>query len=294
MPYTRLMQCFQATNIGDGRQFYEYLCSILRWRQYKDPKDFRKIEEQFTEKALFLVSLITRSQQHLTTLEKQGANYRYFHALVLLAAEAFRPDLHKVGVEYFKEVQRLILKCSAEPRVIGSRCEAQAHPRYWDFARARRRLWTAWPRVSCSTARERFAGGGTCWHVSAHELLLYIQEQASAEVRRSVTLAVGSKLPAELVEHIFESTMAAEECPVGQHICTANPGEEKMLFDMIDESVTIEYVQPNGIKGCKLSPACEFGDAIYQYRTGDSGLSVGYLTASRLARQFVCIATDSV
>lgn len=52
-----------------------------------------------------------------------------------------------------------------------------------------------------------------CFHLSSANMLHWLQTQAWSEIRASVMLTAGSKLPAELAERVFEFALKAEEIP---------------------------------------------------------------------------------
>lgn len=75
---------------------------------------------------------------------------------------------------------------------------------YWDFAAARRELWDTWVTKESPT----------CWHRQTLKLLEFVQKRAYGEIRAKVMLTIGTKLPPELTESVFERAMLAEEAPL--------------------------------------------------------------------------------
>jgi hypothetical protein len=88
-----------------------------------------------------------------------------------------------------------------------------AHKTQWHFPSAARVLGVAYHcdlmNEKCKTIHEK----RRCFHMLSVDLLEWMQQKAWSEKRYLVFLAVGTLLPAELTERIFEFTLAAEDLP---------------------------------------------------------------------------------
>jgi len=255
LPYKRLVAIFEDDPIADAQHFYEYLRSIVPWSPNGKWQENVNKETMFAEKVWLLVQSLRWSVVRLLP----NADYYYFHALVLLAAQAFRPELwagaeEKDMIKVKEEILTYLKPSFRESEGLRHR----AWSRYWNFASARRELWATWDSVQCIDRRFGHDGeddgyaGKNCWHVPCRSLLEYIQVEARREIRSSVVLAVGRRLPAELVEEIFESTMAIEECPVDPHICSDKPGENLTYFSNHDRK-GLERIEEHAGCNCEWS-----------------------------------------
>jgi hypothetical protein len=97
-------------------------------------------------------------------------------------------------------------------------------PEHYDCASARRELWHAWLEFDCSfvASHRRNAieivdevgrKAGPCFHAHNRRLLELLNEHAASEIEHNVLIAVGTNLPPELTELVFEYALAAEEIP---------------------------------------------------------------------------------
>jgi len=250
MPYERLVEAFGCTDIGDGRDFSQYLHSLL-FSQVPDKENLDdEASEDFSENALFLVKLLGRPK-------KPSTEFHYFHALVSLAAQTFRTerwcDDSEIVIHNMAKVTELVLECLKRARKVPNR-QPRASSRYWNCSSARRELWKTWQAIRCDDFDWGYFGGaggaegdGNCWHLQCRDMMEAIQSQALAEVHSNVLLAVGTKLPKELTDLVLELTMAAEECPMDPHICLAKTRENITTYTAgheLGEYIFIHSDQP--------------------------------------------------
>jgi len=233
MPYERLAEAFRRTDIGDGREFSQYLQSTV-FSQVIDTDDLDdEAYEDFSKNVLYLVKLLGKPNKPSTDL-------RYFHAHVLLAVQTFRPerwcDDNDVVIYNMGKITELALECFKRGSKVPN-AQPRASSRYWNCARARRELWKTWQAIRCDDFEWGYLGGaggaegdGDCWHLQCRDMMEAIQRQALAEVHSNVLLAVGTKLPKELADQVLELAMAAEECPMDPHICTAKANENNTTY----------------------------------------------------------------
>ena len=233
MPYERLVEAFGRTDIGDGRDFSQYLHSLL-FSQVLDKDNLDdEASGDFSKNALFLLKLLGKPKNPST-------DFHYFHALVLLAAQTFRSerwcDDVYIVIDNMAIVTELVLEClKRAPNV--PKHQPRASLRYWNCAHARRELWKTWQAIRCDDFDWGYLGGaggaegdGDCWHLHCRDMMEAIQTQALAEVHSNVLLAVGTKLPQELTDQIVQLAMAAEKCPMDPHICTAKANENPTTY----------------------------------------------------------------
>lgn len=208
--YNDLCDQLSHTELGDGQQFYNYICQNLnaaaRCRSVYD--ETGNESNEFIEKVFRLVD-------HLDT---NDTRFYAFHAWIRVAATVFRPELrsrsdsaHYAAAEANSKVLQRIEGCinqdSAERKAIGP----ASRPVYWDFTSANQKLQSAW-KEGCNFTRTK------CWHRQNRQLIEYIYKRAYGEIRAKVMLTIGTKVPTELAEKIFEFTMAAEKIPLDANI----------------------------------------------------------------------------
>lgn len=86
---------------------------------------------------------------------------------------------------------------------------------YWNTAAAWRELWEEYSNTSTSCS-----SGSGCMHRQNFGLLESLLLQTHAETRRMCMLAVGNRLPVELVNVIHEFTLLAEGAPIDNTTCS--------------------------------------------------------------------------
>ena len=127
---------------------------------------------------------------------------------------------HSYTIASNKKVIRLLMprlrSFERETTVSGPRWSCD---QYWNFAAARRELWSQWSQWSDQCPTEVTSScTDTCWHRDTCPLLGRIQKLAYGEIRANTMLTIGTKLPPELTERIFEFAMAAEDAPLDPEI----------------------------------------------------------------------------
>lgn len=173
-----------------------------------------ELGEAYVDKVFYLMDVL---------LEAPGGLVPALHTYVFLWTEIFRVAnvyrLHyRLGTlqAYICEgVHNLPLDAWGEPPPP----QMIKRPVYWDYARARRTLWQAMNHVgSCQHNRDRDTDvkcfyerhSKLCFRRQTLPFLAQMQASAWHEVKSAVVLAVGRKLPAELVKAIFEHTLESE------------------------------------------------------------------------------------
>lgn len=206
LSYDDLCDRLKHTELGDGERYYKYLCSNLnaaaRVRTINDNMGDRN--DEFIKKVFCLVD-------HLDTSETR---YYAFHAWIRVAATVFRPELRTRAphANYYAaqandKVLERIKDCLAKGLVERRDVKTCSNTMYWDFTAANQKLLSAW-KEGCNFTSDY------CWHRQNRELIEYIYKHAYGEVRAKVMLTIGTKVPTELAEKIFEFAMAAEEIPL--------------------------------------------------------------------------------
>ena len=125
--------------------------------------------------------------------------------------------------------------------------EESRHSRYWDFAAATRPLQTAYFSNICDNKEidknaEFDDDTYTCFHSNSFDLLHRLQIKAWSEIRSNVFQTIGTLLPTELTERIFEFALAAEEIPLQPKVyqdVLVQPPE-----DMVQGAVVVRKVEP--------------------------------------------------
>ena len=86
---------------------------------------------------------------------------------------------------------------------------------YWDFASAARTLRTRYfiDEDSCGGVNHTYPYPWSCSHMTSARLLGWLQQKAWSETKYRTFCTVGTLLPAELTERIFEYALAAEAIP---------------------------------------------------------------------------------
>jgi len=85
------------------------------------------------------------------------------------------------------------------------------YPNYFNCAALRRDVWSVYQKP-CTAALDY--PSSACFHLHILGLLEKLQKQAHKEIRANVLLVVGSRLPAELVEVLYEAALELEEVPL--------------------------------------------------------------------------------
>jgi hypothetical protein len=91
------------------------------------------------------------------------------------------------------------------------------HLRYWDFAAAARTLRAAYVAATCMEKSEHEYPDHctmTCFHSSSLDLLDRLQTKAWSEIRANVFQTIGTLLPTELTERVFEFALVSEDIPL--------------------------------------------------------------------------------
>lgn len=101
---------------------------------------------------------------------------------------------------------------------------------YWNFADAARVLRTSYLSEECPetypTAPQRHVIT-SCFRRRSVQLLDKLQVEAWSEVRASVFLTLGTILPPELAERIFEKALEAEEIPASPSVLKTPIGDSQ-------------------------------------------------------------------
>lgn len=196
-------------SIVDSRRNHLYVISALYAARNRQPTDDEREsrENVFVKKILRLVDV----------LDTEESRYFAFHAYVRVAATVFHPSVGRVKdvSDHAVEDANLTLYQMIRDRFEGqtgsesedSKSATWPSSMYWDFAAARRKLWSTWQR-GCNTSDRN------CWHSQIYPLMEYIQRRAYSEIRAKVMLTVGAAMPTELTETIFRLAMEAEEAPL--------------------------------------------------------------------------------
>ena len=90
-------------------------------------------------------------------------------------------------------------------------------------AAACREIWLQYQKIKCTARRDRYEDD--CFHQQHIRLLRTLTERSHLEARSNILLAANSRLPVELVDHIFDYLLAAEEVPLSTTFTT--PSEWK-------------------------------------------------------------------
>lgn len=139
------------------------------------------------------------------------------------------------GYPYWQEYSRLVrgalrgvLRPSGAPRfTLGDArsfpSQEQTNwisPVFWDFAAARRVLWSAILRLQCRD--ETCDSLERCVVACPRKRILIslglVQERALSEVKHKVLLVAGSRLPTEMVELLLDAAFDAESLPADPYI----------------------------------------------------------------------------
>ena len=94
--------------------------------------------------------------------------------------------------------------------------------RYWNFASTVRSLREAYldqeqtdgDDLCCPDNDDEYDYGEPCFHRSSLAMLFWLQKRAWNEIRVKVMLTIGTILPAELTELVFEHAIQAEKLPM--------------------------------------------------------------------------------
>lgn len=113
-------------------------------------------------------------------------------------------DRHQVPL---KEQTDFMKECLEEDRLAWTKRHESGSYTYWNVAAAWRELWEVYSTTSCSSAPD-------CIHKRHFGLLESLLGQTHAEIRRKCMLAVGARLPVELVDVVQEFALLAEGVPI--------------------------------------------------------------------------------
>lgn len=140
-------------------------------------------------------------------------------------------------------------------------------PFYWDFASTVRPLRTAYMDRLCSydsvldqvDAPERDGSSGCCFHQKSVQLLDWLQTRAWSELRANVFLTIGTILPPELTEYVFECALEAQGVPSNPKTYETYPVEPpSWLLDRREQWGSKRKVQPRKCKRTKAAYKCWF------------------------------------
>jgi hypothetical protein len=73
-----------------------------------------------------------------------------------------------------------------------------------------------------------------CFHDNCLDLLEWLQTRAWSETRYRVFSTIGTLLPAELTERVFECTLDAEDVPLDPRV------KERLVIDFAEEDETAQ------------------------------------------------------
>ncbi|KAK3707545.1 hypothetical protein LTR37_012040 [Vermiconidia calcicola] len=160
-------------------------------------------------------------------------------------------------------------------------CPDDGHVVFRDFAVAARILRTSYfdqINNKCLAEDDDTFTGPSCFHRNSICLLDWLQKKAWTEIRVSVLHTVGSLLPAELTDKIFEHALDAEEIP-------ADPCLSE-TFHVEPDSKVIRHRERKGLK--PLQPrSCERTREIYKCcRIKDPNPDPSLVFATYLDREF--------
>lgn len=79
-------------------------------------------------------------------------------------------------------------------------------------AAACRSIWSRYQTIKCTARRDGYYDN--CFHQDHIRLLRGLTERSHFEARCNILLAANARLPSELVDHIFEYLLVAEEVPL--------------------------------------------------------------------------------
>ena len=120
---------------------------------------------------------------------------------------------------------------------------------YWNMAAAWRELWDVYSTKSCSSRSD-------CTHSRNFGLLEAVLAQTHAEIRRKCMLAVGNRLPVEIVDVVRDFTLLAEGVPVRSTTWTEvevqipprEPYTGTSAFERWEHECLFDWPEPSGTR----------------------------------------------
>lgn len=195
---------------------------------------------------------------------KEG--HRRIDALIKAVVTREIPDAEEVTIDYWEprfdvgyrngrkdgekddegEVDPMKYECTIDVDGLGWSIGARDPSKdYWNFSLCARLLRDAYivrdPKKS-DDCEEWIFGNDTCFHQQSIDMLQWLQRKAWSEVRTSVMLTAGTKLPAELTERAFEYALVEEGIP-------ANPEVKEIVLVDVPEWMDEEDKDRLGITG---------------------------------------------
>lgn len=202
---------------------------------YKDPLFVRKIDRLIREFQRF----------------PRGA-YFAFHTLVTTISKVYREDHKRCAhkkmpyLETLAELKRFAMQSHND---VGNSEDDEdddeprwTYPDFYDYAAAVRELSTGLA-AECLKEQSEY---NSCYHVLNLDTLDFLHKQAYGEVRTKMFLTVGSQLPMELTEHIFELAMQAEGVPLDPKV---RDTKRTLLWSSDPEVVITDYVETTQVRG---------------------------------------------
>ncbi|KAK1028995.1 hypothetical protein LTR33_017278 [Friedmanniomyces endolithicus] len=221
------MMCsaLRARSLTDAARFAAYIRST--WDSHTVHM-FGRICEIVDQKTVDdLMGKMMHLASHLMSIP-DGASHA-LRTVVWLKSHVARPNIAFTKADigrWSREADALFDQLLVQPR------PKDKPVQFYDCATPRRELWHAYNSAKCwSIAQTRArqlaspAGIPPCFHISFERMLHVLNIYAHREIEEKVWLAVGTHLPEELTEEVFQYVLAAEEVP----LVTYTRNEDKTL-----------------------------------------------------------------
>lgn len=226
MEYDQLETLLEEHPVVDAAHFYRYLRTILPKAAEADATSDEHLHYDAQDHPLIQkIDRLVREFEHF-----RGGAYYAFHIWVLSLSRVFRDDKKRCRVV---QIQRACWKTLAELQRYAGRSGKHrswsgqnededsiqwTYPDFYDYAAAVRELSVAMATTSGCPRSSNSDDDDYCYHMLNLSTLEFLHKQAYSEVRAKVFLTVGSQLPVELTEQVFELALQAEGVPLDPRV----------------------------------------------------------------------------
>lgn len=190
-----------------------------------------------------VLSLASAILSALRTSTNPAGVFHAFHFAVFVQAQLLRPERDDFWGDDDQKtasaaVTATIKACVSRKSPDDGGWTSVKFPEFFDYAAARRRLWSAAQDIKCQEVHYHYK---PCFHKTNLPLLQMLQKAAHGEIRSRIMIAVGRQLPVELADAVYECALLTEDIPLDWNVECPEDGAREPFFHPLDYMIKEEY-----------------------------------------------------
>lgn len=229
-------ELFERQPVVDPAHLSAHMQAAIMQYVQMDPDERESLERPILGQALAVLGAL-RAFVGSTGL------YHAFHFATFLRAQLLLSNYDDVWSTDDRRtasgvVDAIIRACVSRKAPENSDWTAVKFPEYFDYAAARRLLWSTMQEIKCNDSD--YHNYKQCFHKTNLPMLQKLQKEAQKEIRGRVMLAAGRQLPVELADVVYECALFAESIPADWRI--EEPfNKQRTTIDELNYLIRAEY-----------------------------------------------------